>query len=64
MILGEPTFQTLIELIEDVGCPHCEQLPEGIQINGPEEIVLGGCGHVIDATKWIDTDETQEDEDG
>lgn len=28
MILGEPTFQTLIELLEVVGGPSCGKLPE------------------------------------
>ena len=53
LIIGKPTLQTVIDLIEDEGCPVCGESPGGIQVNGPNEIVLG-CGHVLDAQAWID----------
>lgn len=54
MILGEPTFQMLIELIGEVGCPRYGELPGTIFVDGPSEIILVGCGHVVDARGWID----------
>jgi hypothetical protein len=28
-----------------------------LHVNGPDEIVLEGCGHVVNATRWTDVDE-------
>ena len=53
LIIGKPTLQTVIDLIDDEGCPICSDPAGGIQVNGPNEIVLG-CGHVVDAQAWID----------
>lgn len=50
VILGEPTFQSILDYIEEEGCPRCGELPIIININGPQEVVLDGCGHVIDTT--------------
>lgn len=51
---GKPTFQTLLRLIDDMGCPGSGELPSSIQVLGPDAIVLEGCGHVLDAREWAD----------
>jgi len=48
MILGKPTLQTVLDLIEDEGCPLCRAAPGVVQVNETDEIILG-CGHVVDA---------------
>lgn len=53
MILGKPTFQSSLDHLEDEGCPYCGELPSTIHINGPEEIVLESCGHVVDGTEYL-----------
>lgn len=53
MILGKPTLQTVLSHLKEEGCPRCGKLPNQIQINGPDEIVLE-CGHVVDEKVWID----------
>lgn len=52
MILGEPTFQAILDQIEAEGCPRCGEPAGTISVNGPSEIILE-CGHVVDATRWI-----------
>lgn len=54
MILGEPTVGAVTELIETEGCPRCGHLPGWLDIVGPHEIVLEGCGHVINVNRWND----------
>lgn len=54
MILGEPTLQNILDLIETDGCPHCGGDPGAVSINGPSEIILHECGHIVDATPFID----------
>lgn len=49
MILGEPTLQSVIELLQDDRCPRYGELPIELQVSGPDEIVLE-CDHVVDAT--------------
>lgn len=53
MILGEPDFQTVLDLLEDEGCPVCGEPAGGIEVRGPDKIVLS-CGHVVDAKNWFD----------
>lgn len=53
MILGDSTLQSVIDFLQDDGCPRCGELQSAIDVNGPDEIVLE-CGHVIDATRWIE----------
>jgi len=40
--------------IENKGCPLCREIPVAIEINGPDEILLRGCGHVVNAEEWAD----------
>lgn len=53
MILGETTLQSVSDQIVAEGCPYCGELPGWIDMVAPGEIILEGCGHVIDATEWI-----------
>lgn len=53
MILGKSTLQSVLDLIEADGRPFCGELPRTIFVDGPIEIVLEGCGHVVDETSWI-----------
>jgi hypothetical protein len=62
MILGKPTLQTVLKLIEDEGCPRCGDTPPIIHVNGPDEIVLE-CGQVLDAKRWIDSSEPKDEAD-
>jgi hypothetical protein len=55
MILGEPTLETILDLISEEGCPLCGDDPGAILVNGPSEITLNGCGHTIDAEPYIDS---------
>jgi hypothetical protein len=57
MILGKPTLQSVLDLIDAEGCPHCGEPAGTIFVDGPNEILLEGCGHVVDATGWIDEGE-------
>ncbi len=54
MILGEPTFRAIVDMIEAEGCPYCGSEPGTISINGPSEIILHECGHEVDATPYLD----------
>lgn len=48
-------LQPILDSIRFDGCPYCGETPVTIQVNGPEEIVLEGCGHVVNAKGWADT---------
>lgn len=61
MILAKPNFQSVLDLIDADGCPYCGELSGTIFVDGPSEIILKGCGHVVDATKWLDASESEED---
>lgn len=56
MILGEPTLKAILNLIETEGCPSCGADAGTIFVNGPSEIILEGCGHVIDAEPFLNTE--------
>lgn len=60
MILGEPTLETILDLISEEGCPRCGEDPGAILVNGPSEIILNGCGHTLDATPYINSDSRRE----
>lgn len=53
MILGEPTFETIIEIIDAEGCPRCGELPMEIFIDGPSDVELS-CGHTVDVKRLLD----------
>lgn len=40
MIPGKPTLQTVVDLIEDEGCPRCGELPGWIDITAPGELFI------------------------
>ncbi len=54
MILGTPTLETVVEMVQEEGCPACGERPSHVSVNGPDEIVLS-CGQVIDAKEWIES---------
>lgn len=47
-------LQPILDAIEMDGCPFCGNTPAMIHVNGPDQIVLEGCGHVVDAESWAD----------
>lgn len=53
MILGKPTMQSILDYLQAEDCPFCEEYSTEIQVNGVSEVILE-CGHVVDATRWID----------
>lgn len=53
-----PLDALLKELADE--CPLCGESPTGIEVRGPDEIVLGGCGHVADAREWLDRHDVNE----
>jgi hypothetical protein len=54
MILGKPNLQSVLDLIDAEGCPRCGEPAGTIFVDGPSEIILEGCGHVVDVKSWID----------
>lgn len=46
-------LQPVLDSIEFDGRPYCGDPTQSIQINGPDEIILGGCSHVVDATGFV-----------
>lgn len=48
-ILDSIRFEGCLE-----GCPYCGEIPISIQVKGPDEIALEGCGHTVDAMEWAD----------
>ena len=53
-------LQPVLDAIEFDGCPRCGEEPEMISVNGPQEIILHGCGHVLDVQGWADAQYTNE----
>lgn len=53
MILVKCNVQPEHNLIDAEGCPYCGEKPREISVNDPADINLQ-CGHVVDATRWID----------
>lgn len=47
-------LRPVLDAIEFDGCPLCGEQPAMISVNGPDEIILHGCGHVLDAKAWAD----------
>lgn len=47
-------LQPILDSIRFDGCPYCGETPISIQVNGPDEIALEGCGHTVDAKTWVD----------
>jgi hypothetical protein len=47
-------IQPILDSIRLDGCPFCGDDPITIQVNGPDEIVLEGCGHIVDVEGWAD----------
>lgn len=54
MILGDPTLQSVLDLIESDGCPRYGELLGEIRVHVPNKIVLM-CDHIVDAETWIKT---------
>jgi hypothetical protein len=48
-------LRPILDSIRFEGCPYCGEVPGFIHVNGPDEIVLEGCGHVVDAKVWADS---------
>ena len=53
-------LQPVLDAIEFDGCPRCGEEPEMISVNGPQEIILHGCDHVLDAKAWADAQYSNE----
>lgn len=53
--IGEPTLQTVLDIINEAGCPVFWVRSTNVQVNGPNEIIVGRCGHVVDNKNWIDS---------
>lgn len=53
MNLGEPNLQSIIDFVQEEGYPDCGEFSGEVHGNGPDEIIFE-CGHVVDATQWID----------
>lgn len=47
-------LRPVLESIEWDGCPVCGEKPMIINVNGPDEIGIRPCGHVIDAERFLE----------
>lgn len=48
-------LRPVIDSIKAEGCPFCGEEPKTIDIQGPDDIRLEGCGHVVDVKQWADS---------
>ena len=46
-------LQPVLDSIQFDGCPFCGAEAGEISVNGPDEIIIHSCGHVVDATGFV-----------
>ena len=50
----ERGLRPILDSIDFHGCPICGEEALDLKVNGPEEIIIGPCGHRIDATVYLE----------